>query len=149
MVAKLNEVLYCWFQKGQASSRRSDENRWQRKPQPLDEAVQQPSTSCGRSEPILLHPMGCEARKTPADAGVFFLDFYLFRTYQEVAGLRSRLPQAMPPQWAFLCMALYFRVNYGLLGIHWSTKLSAGENIDCKIIRLHDNPQCIYFCPTR
>jgi hypothetical protein len=30
--------------------------------------------------------MGCEARKIPADAGVFFLDFSLYRTYQEFRG---------------------------------------------------------------
>jgi hypothetical protein len=32
-----------------------------------------------------LLPVGCEARKTPADAGVFFLDFYFYRTYQDLA----------------------------------------------------------------
>jgi hypothetical protein len=31
-----------------------------------------------------LLPVGCEARKTPADAGVFFLDFYFYRTYQDL-----------------------------------------------------------------
>ena len=29
--------------------------------------------------------MGCEARKIPADVGVFFLDFYLYRTSQDLA----------------------------------------------------------------
>jgi uncharacterized membrane protein len=29
--------------------------------------------------------MGCEARKIRADAEVFFLDFYLYRTYQDLA----------------------------------------------------------------
>jgi len=29
--------------------------------------------------------VGCEARKIPADAGVFFLDFPLYRTYQTLA----------------------------------------------------------------
>jgi len=28
MVAKLDHVLLCWFRNGQASSPRSDENRW-------------------------------------------------------------------------------------------------------------------------
>jgi len=41
-----------------------------------------PSTWRGRSEQILLHQMGCEARKLPADAGVFFLDFFLHGTNQ-------------------------------------------------------------------
>src|SRR5277367_2083889 len=40
-----------------------------------------------RSEQILLHHVGCEARKTPADAGVFFLDFPFYRTNQELASL--------------------------------------------------------------
>ena len=31
----------------------------------------------GRSEQILLNQVGCEARKIPADAEVFFLDFPL------------------------------------------------------------------------
>jgi hypothetical protein len=35
----------------------------------------------GRSEQILLNQVGCEARKIPANGGVFFLDFYLYRTY--------------------------------------------------------------------
>jgi hypothetical protein len=33
--------------------------------------------------------VGCEARKTPADAGVFFLDFYLYRTYQAVGATHA------------------------------------------------------------
>jgi len=32
----------------------------------------------------LLDEGGCEARKIPADAEVFFLDFYLYRTNQEL-----------------------------------------------------------------
>ena len=55
---------------------RENPNRWTIR-------VQQPSTWRGRSEQILLNPVGCEARKIPADAGVFFLDFYLYRTTQE------------------------------------------------------------------
>ena len=39
-----------------------------------------PSTWRGRSEQIVLDQVGCEARKTPAEGGVFFLDFYLHRT---------------------------------------------------------------------
>jgi hypothetical protein len=30
----------------------------------------------------LLHHMGCEASKIPAEGDVFFLDFYLYRTNQ-------------------------------------------------------------------
>src|SRR5450432_4029082 len=79
MVAKFDRVLLCWFRNGQASSRRSDENRWQRKPQSLGQSVQQPSTWRGRSKQILLNQVGCEARKSPAVAGVFFLDFPFYR----------------------------------------------------------------------
>ena len=39
----------------------------------------------GRSEQILLNRVGCEARKIPASGEVFFLDFSLYRTYQELA----------------------------------------------------------------
>ena len=51
-----------------------------------------PSAWCGRSEQISLDQVGCEARKIPAEGGVFFLDFYLYRTYQELA--RWHLPEA-------------------------------------------------------
>ena len=47
----------------------------------------QPSTWRGRSEQISLDEVGCEARKIPADAEVFFLDFYLYRTYQDFGSL--------------------------------------------------------------
>ena len=49
-------------------------------PKPLGHIGQQPSTWRGRSEQILLNQVGCEARKIPANGGVFFLDFYLYRT---------------------------------------------------------------------
>jgi len=39
------------------------------------EGVQQPNTWRGSSEQILLRQVGCEARKSPAVGGVFFLDF--------------------------------------------------------------------------
>jgi hypothetical protein len=38
----------------------------------------------GRAEQILLNRVGCEARKTPANGEVFFLDFYLYRTNQDL-----------------------------------------------------------------
>ncbi|MFZ0580943.1 MAG: hypothetical protein WBY69_16045, partial [Candidatus Acidiferrales bacterium] len=34
---------------------------------------------------ISLDQVGCEARKIPAEGDVFFLDFYLYRTNQELA----------------------------------------------------------------
>jgi hypothetical protein len=40
----------------------------------------------GRSKQILLNQVGWEARKSPAVAGVFFLDFPFYRTNQELAG---------------------------------------------------------------
>src|SRR5277367_1521867 len=54
---------------------RENPNRWGKR-------VQQPSTSRGSSEQILLNQMGCEARKSRAVAGVFFLDFPFYRTNQ-------------------------------------------------------------------
>jgi len=65
-----------------------DENRWWRKPKPLGQHVQQPSTWCGRSKQILLTHVGCEARKNPAAGEVFSLDFYFYRTYQELANIQ-------------------------------------------------------------
>jgi len=55
--------------------RRSDENRWERKPKALGRKAHQPSTWYGTSEQTLLKQVGCEARKTPAVGVVFFLDF--------------------------------------------------------------------------
>jgi hypothetical protein len=43
----------------------------------------QPSTWRGRSKQILLDQVGCEARQIPAGGDVFFLDFFLYRTYQD------------------------------------------------------------------
>jgi hypothetical protein len=34
----------------------------------------------------LLNQVGCEARKNPAGGDVFFLDFYLYRTFQYQSG---------------------------------------------------------------
>jgi hypothetical protein len=39
----------------------------------------------GRSEQLSLDHLGWEARKTPAAAEVFFLDFPLYRTYQALS----------------------------------------------------------------
>jgi hypothetical protein len=41
--------------------------------------------------------VGCEARKIPADAGVFFLDFYLYRTYQAVGATHANFGIAAHP----------------------------------------------------
>jgi len=54
----LTEVLLCWFRNRQASLRTSDENRWEKNLKSLGHSAQQPSTWCGRSEQILLHPVG-------------------------------------------------------------------------------------------
>jgi len=37
--------------------------------------------------------VGCEARKRPAVGEVFFIDFYLYRTYQELV---RKLPVQTP-----------------------------------------------------
>src|SRR6266852_6752479 len=76
----LTEVLLCWFRNRSASLRTGNENRWEKNLEPLGQSAQQPSTWCGRSEQILLHRLGCEARKASAGGEVFFLDFYLYRT---------------------------------------------------------------------
>jgi hypothetical protein len=68
-----------------------DEKRADRTPQPLGQSAQQPSTWCGRSEQILLKVSGCEARKASAVGELFFLDFYLYRTYQALTLLASTI----------------------------------------------------------
>ena len=55
----------------------------------------QPSTWRGRSKQILLDQVGCEARKTPADGDVFFLDFSLYRTTRELVATDCRKWQWM------------------------------------------------------
>ena len=51
---------------------------------------QQPSPWRGRSEQISFIQMGCEARKLPAPGRDFFLDFFLYRTYQALAPKRDK-----------------------------------------------------------
>ncbi len=51
---------------------------------------QQPSPWRGGSEQISLDHVGWEARKIPATGDVFFLDFSLYRTSQDLAGVDSR-----------------------------------------------------------
>jgi hypothetical protein len=51
----------------------------------------QPSIWRGRSEQISLDPVGCEARKTPAEGDVFVLDLYLYGTYQELASVEASI----------------------------------------------------------
>jgi hypothetical protein len=57
---------------------RGNPNRWAKAPYT-------PSPWRGRSEQISLDRMGLETRKTPAVGEVFFLDFTLYRTYQDLA----------------------------------------------------------------
>jgi hypothetical protein len=83
MDATLSAVLLCWFRNRQASLRTSDENRWQRKPKPRGHMAPQPSTWRGSPEQISLDQVGWEARKSPAEGDVFFLDFALYRTSRE------------------------------------------------------------------
>src|SRR5580704_8002416 len=61
---------------------RGNPNRW-------STASCTPSLWRGRSEQISLDHMGWETRKTPAVAEVFFLDFPLYRTYQDLARAAS------------------------------------------------------------
>jgi hypothetical protein len=62
---------------------RENQYRWAAKPKP--------STWRGRSEQILLKQVGCEARKTPVVGDVFLLDFYLYRTYRELATIAGQI----------------------------------------------------------
>jgi hypothetical protein len=46
-------------------------------------------TMARKARTDLLNQAGCEARKTPAVGRVFFLDFHLYRTYQDLAAFPS------------------------------------------------------------
>jgi hypothetical protein len=61
---------------------RENPNRWTK-------ASSKSSTWRGSSEQILLHQIGCEARKSPAGVGVFFLTF-LFIELTRHAGTANR-----------------------------------------------------------
>ena len=67
----------CWFQSGLASSRRDDENRWERKPDLLGRSVQPSPGWRGRSEPTLFNLVGLEGRERSAVGGSVSLDFPL------------------------------------------------------------------------
>jgi len=61
--------------------------------------------------------MGCEARKLPADAGVFFLDFFLYRTNQELT--QSSLPSTMRERYSVALVSeelLYGRIRPSVVG---------------------------------
>src|SRR6266576_3781217 len=70
----------CEFQNGLASSRRYDENRFERNRKPLGRRVQHSNGWRGGSEPNLFKHVGLEAREIPAEGEVFSLDFPLYRT---------------------------------------------------------------------
>jgi hypothetical protein len=68
---------------GAVDQNRSCSIKWaakQEKFRPMEECFFLTSTFI---EQILLNQVGCEARKIPAYGGVFFLDFYLYRTFIE------------------------------------------------------------------
>ena len=48
-----------------------------------------------RSEQTLLKQVGCEATKTPALGVVFFLDFYLYRTCQDLTSKSDMVSERM------------------------------------------------------
>ena len=74
---RVSELMASLRQAMKTAGRRNP-NRWATVPRT-------PSQWRGRSEQISLGHVGWEARKTPADGEVFFLDFSLYRTYQAVA----------------------------------------------------------------
>jgi hypothetical protein len=89
-----------------------------REPKSLGQNSQQPSTWRGSSAQILLNQAGCEARKTPADGGVFFLDFPFYRT---LPGLRSFGWLACSPDIA-RNVHLHRQIrDFGSCFCHWSS----------------------------
>src|SRR5258706_1146369 len=91
MVDNWTAVRRCCFRNGRVSSQRSDENRWEKNPKPLDNDAGQPSTWRGRSEHFLRKHTGCEAKRNPADGIVFLLDFPFYRTNRELTARNTEI----------------------------------------------------------
>src|SRR4029077_16891349 len=68
---------------------RRNPNRWAIMPRT-------PSLWRGRSKRLSLVHVGWEARKTPAAGEVFFLDFPLYRTSQDLAAVPSDVAPSQP-----------------------------------------------------
>jgi len=83
MVAKFDHVLLCWFRNGQASSPRSDENRWQGKLKPLRNHLAANRAAGAEARNIPAQSVWLESKKTSGRGEVFFLDPPLYRTYQD------------------------------------------------------------------
>src|SRR6266404_2197324 len=62
---------------------RENPNRWTK-------ASSNRTPGAAVQEQILLHQTGCESRKSPAGAGVFFLDSPFYRTYKTAGTAKLR-----------------------------------------------------------
>src|SRR5258705_1843279 len=62
---------------------RENPNRWTK-------ASSNRALGAAVQEQILLHQTGCESRKSPAGAGVFFLDSPFYRTYKTAGTAKLR-----------------------------------------------------------
>ena len=82
----------CWFQNGLASSRSSDENRWERKPKQLGHgcAANRVHGAEGQNTSCSITRAG-KQEKYPAAGEVFFLDFPFYRTYQALSDFAIRV----------------------------------------------------------
>jgi hypothetical protein len=74
------------LQSGLASLRRSDGNRWERKPNPLGCRAQHSRGWHGQSEPLRFKYVGLEAKETPAVVEIFSLDIPVYRTFRDFSG---------------------------------------------------------------
>ena len=70
----------CRFQNWLASSRSHDENRWERKPQQLCQAVQRTESLGRKARTIPAQPNGLESKKISGRSRGVFLDFPFYRT---------------------------------------------------------------------
>src|SRR6267154_2239447 len=89
------DVLVSNRAPGAGGQNRSCSIKWAAKQgngQPLERCFLLTSTFI---EQILLNQVGCEARKRPAVGEVFFIDFYLYRTHQQLARRRVVTPTAI------------------------------------------------------
>jgi hypothetical protein len=80
MVAKFDHRSALLVSELKASSPRSDENRWQGKPQPLRNHTAANRAAGAEARTISAQSGGLESKKTSGHGEVFFLDFPLYRT---------------------------------------------------------------------
>ena len=125
-----DHVPLCWFQNRLASLRKSNEKPLTRKIQTAG-PQRQPSPWRGQARQILLNHVGCEARKIPAVGEVFFLDFSLYRTYQDLRDVSLKLETDGDIPTPFFLWLLYLVKHGWVRSSVARLEETQGPSIDC------------------